>query len=116
MDGDTHIRKHCGYFKNILRAHITLYLEHPEGEHKRFISVGDEEYHWKEGGLVVFDDTYPHEVRSKVPGKRIVLFLDVERPYASKTMRIVSRALLKILQHSPNIKAAAQFQEKNVLK
>ena len=116
MDGPTHIRKHCGYFKNILRAHITLYLEHPETEtQQRIIRVGDEDYHWKEGELVVFDDTYPHEVLSSVPGKRLILFLDVERPYASKTLSLVSGLLLKILQKSPNIKAAAQFQEKNSL-
>jgi beta-hydroxylase len=117
MDGPTHIKKHCGYFKNILRAHITLYLEHPETEsEKRFIRVGDEEYHWKEGELVVFDDTYPHEVISSVPGKRLILFLDVERPYSSKTLQLVSGLLLKLLQKSPNIKAAAQFQEINSLK
>jgi beta-hydroxylase len=117
MDGETHIKKHCGYFKNILRVHVTLYLENPEtSELKRFINVGDELYHWKEGDMVVFDDTYPHEVKSQVPGKRVVLFLDVERPYASKTMRLVSRAILKLLQNSPNIKAAAQFQERNSLK
>ena len=117
MDGPTHIKKHCGYFKNILRAHITLYLEHPETEsQKRFIRVGGEEYHWKEGELVVFDDTYPHEVLSSVPGKRLILFLDVERPYASKTLSFLSGLFLKLLQKSPNIKAAAQFQEKNSLK
>jgi aspartyl/asparaginyl beta-hydroxylase (cupin superfamily) len=115
MDGPTHIRKHCGYFKNILRAHITLHLEHPETEHERFIRVGGEDYHWKEGELVVFDDTYPHEVFSAVPGKRLILFLDVERPYASKTLSLVSGLLLKLLQKSPNLKAAAQFQEKNAL-
>jgi beta-hydroxylase len=116
MDGATHIRKHCGYFKNILRAHITLYLEHPEtDDHQRFIRVGGEDYHWKEGDLVVFDDTYPHEVFSTVPGKRLILFLDIERPYASKTLSLISGLLLKLLQKSPNIKAAAQFQEKNVL-
>jgi aspartyl/asparaginyl beta-hydroxylase (cupin superfamily) len=117
MDGQTHIRKHCGYFKNILRVHLTLYVEEEETlDKQRFIDVGDEKYHWKEGEMVVFDDTFPHEVKSQVPGKRLVLFLDVERPYVSKTMRLVSRALLKLLQNSPNIKAAAQFQERNVLK
>jgi beta-hydroxylase len=64
----------------------------------------------------MFDDTYPHEVISSVPGKRLILFLDVERPYASKTLQLVSGILLKLLQKSPNIKAAAQFQETNSLK
>ena len=116
MDGPTHIRTHCGYFKNIIRVHLTLHLEHPEtNEHTRFIRVGDEDYHWKEGEIVAFDDTYPHEVISTVPGKRIVLFLDVERPYANYAMKKISSLFLHILQSSPNIKAAAQFQEKNAL-
>ena len=113
MDGPIHIRQHCGYFKSILRAHITLYLEHPEtSTHQRFIRVGGEEYHWKEGDLVVFDDTYPHEVLSSVPGKRLILFLDVERPYASTVLKTMSKVMLSLLQNSPNVKAAAQFQEK----
>jgi aspartyl/asparaginyl beta-hydroxylase (cupin superfamily) len=116
MDGPTHIRTHCGYFKNILRVHLTLYLEYPETtDHKRFIRVGDEEYHWTLGDLVVFDDTYPHEVKSSVPGKRIVLFLDVERPYINSVMKKVSSFFLTLLSSSPNLKAAAQFQEKNTV-
>jgi beta-hydroxylase len=115
MDGPIHIKQHCGYFKSILRAHITLYLENPEtSTHERFIRVGGEDYHWKEKDLVVFDDTYPHEVISTVPGKRLVLFLDVERPYSSQILRKVSKIMLSLLQNSSNVKAAAQFQEKVV--
>jgi beta-hydroxylase len=112
MDGPIHIKQHCGYFKSILRAHITLYLENEETSHRRFIRVGGEDYHWKEGELVVFDDTYPHEVKSTVPGKRLILFLDIERPYASSIIKKVSKVMLSLLQNSPNVRAAAQFQEK----
>ena len=114
MEGDTRIKRHCGYFKNVLRCHITLHVDNEEDSlHVRYIDVGGEKYHWKQGEMVVFDDTYPHTVVNTVPGKRIVLFLDVERPYSSKSAKWISKAFLDILHTSRTLAEASKFQEKN---
>jgi len=115
MEGGARIKRHCGYFKNVLRVHLTLHVDHPETkDKKRFIDVGGEKYHWKEGELVVFDDTFPHEVYNEVPGKRIVLFLDIERPYDQQWMALLSSQILKFFQWSKTLTTAAQLQEQKV--
>jgi aspartyl/asparaginyl beta-hydroxylase (cupin superfamily) len=117
MEGDTRIKRHCGYFKNVLRCHITLHVDNEEDSlHVRYIDVGGQKYHWKQDDLVVFDDTYPHTVENTVPGRRIVLFLDVERPYTSKASKWLSKAFLTFLQTSKTLAEAAKFQEKNSFK
>ena len=35
---------------------------------------------WEEGKGMMFDDTYPHEVRNDTDGVRVVLFMDILRP------------------------------------
>ena len=116
MEGGARIKRHCGYFKNILRVHLTLHVDHPETlDKQRFITVGGEQYHWKEGDLVVFDDTFPHEVINEVPGKRIVLFLDIERPYDQQWMSLLSSQMLKFFQWSKTLATAAQIQEQKTL-
>jgi len=112
MEKGTHIKRHCGYFKNVLRVHITLHVDHKDTG-KRYIDVGGERYHWTEGDMVVFDDTFPHEVHNETPGRRIVLFMDVERPYSSSIAASISRIFLTFLQGSKTIAEAAKFQEKN---
>ena len=42
--------------------------------------VDEEKYPWQPGGLIVFDDTYDHEVRNDTPQERVVLLFDFERP------------------------------------
>jgi beta-hydroxylase len=117
MEENTFIPPHCGYFKNVLRCHITLHVDHPETEtHKRYISVAGQEHHWTPGDLVVFDDTYPHKVINQVRGRRIVLFLDVERPYTTRVASWLNKAFLTILQKSKTIAQAAKVQEQNALK
>lgn len=112
MEQGTHIKRHCGYFKNVLRVHITLHVDQEDTESRRYIDVGGERYHWTQGDMVVFDDTFPHEVHNDVPGRRIVLFMDVERPYSSTAAAALSRTFLKFLQGSKTIAEAAKFQEK----
>ena len=117
MEENTFIPTHCGYFKNVLRCHITLHVDNPETEsHKRYISVAGQEHHWTPGDLVVFDDTYPHKVINQVKGRRIVLFLDVERPYVTRVATWINKAFLTILQKSKTIAQAAKVQEQNALK
>ena len=48
-----------------------------------FIRVGAEKRHWKEGKWLLFDDSYPHEVRNDTNGWRCVLIVDVWNPSLS---------------------------------
>jgi aspartyl/asparaginyl beta-hydroxylase (cupin superfamily) len=70
------IPPHEGQLKGILRYHLAM--EVPKSG-LCFLSLAGEPYSWKEGEGVLFDDTYPHEVRNISDEYRIVLFMDVKR-------------------------------------
>ena len=69
------IPPHYGPMNGILRAHLPLIV--PEG---CYIKVGEEERAWKEGELMVFDDSFLHQVWNHSDHLRIVLFLNFWHP------------------------------------
>ncbi|MFI9237341.1 aspartyl/asparaginyl beta-hydroxylase domain-containing protein [Streptomyces sp. NPDC053079] len=71
----THIVPHCGGTNARLRVHLGLKV--PEGPAMR---VGEEWLRWEEGGCLVFDDSFEHEVRHEGTEPRVVLLLDVTHP------------------------------------
>lgn len=113
MEHGTEIPLHCGFFKSVLRVHLTLLTDEPDPHNQRYIEVGGERHSWKEGELVAFDDTYPHRVSNQVKGRRVVLFLDVERPFQTHVAASLGRAILYLMRSSPSVKAHAALQEKS---
>jgi beta-hydroxylase len=77
LEPNTHILPHKGYTKMVLRCHLPLIV--PEGE-KCAIRVGEETHFWKEGELVIFDDSFEHEAWNKSDEKRVVLMFDIPNP------------------------------------
>jgi hypothetical protein len=71
----THVRPHWGPHNARLRAHLGLVV--PEGCSLR---VGPETGEWTEGKVIVFDDSYDHEVWNNSAQGRIVLILDIWHP------------------------------------
>ena len=114
LDGHTRIPTHCGFLKNVLRVHVTLYTDTHDTTMKRYISVGGQQYSWKTGEIVAFDDTYPHFVENTLPGKRVVLFLDIDRPTGFSWTSMFQTVLGEFLRRSPSIRAHAALQEKHV--
>jgi beta-hydroxylase len=77
LEPNTHILPHKGYTKMVLRCHLPLIV--PSGE-KCAIRVGEETHVWKEGELVIFDDSFEHEAWNKSDEKRVVLMFDIPNP------------------------------------
>ena len=102
-----HIPNHRGPYKGVLRHHLGLIVPEPAADCR--IRVGDEIRHWTEGGSLVFDDTYDHEVWNDTDGERVVLFLDVVRPLTGVAAHI-NTALLWLIAHSPLIADARRRQ------
>lgn len=100
MAPSKHLRKHRGPFKGILRVHLGLDI--PDGD--CFIEVGDELYHWRNGEVVMFDETYPHSVQNNTSDFRTVLYLDVKRPMGWPTCWLRDLILLaaKVSPHIRN--------------
>lgn len=73
-----HIPPHKGPFTGALRYHLGLSI--PKDRKNCYITVNKQNYYWKEGEGVLFDDTYEHEVKNDTNEIRIVLFADIVRP------------------------------------
>ena len=69
---------HEGPWCGILRIHLGIDI--PTGGSGCTLVVNEQEYKWKEGHCVVFDDTYEHFAVNATDKDRVVLFLDYMRP------------------------------------
>jgi beta-hydroxylase len=73
----THIPEHRGVTKGLITCHLGLIV--PEDGDLR-MRVGDRTVRWTEGGILMFDDTYLHEVWNDTRGTRVVLLIQFDRP------------------------------------
>lgn len=80
----THIRTHTGPSNERLRLHLCLI--HTGGAK---IRVGTDWHTWTEGKVIMFDDSWEHEVIHTGQETRIVLILDIWHPELPENQRIV---------------------------
>lgn len=71
----THVWPHCGPTNCRLRSHLGLVV--PPGT---FLRVADDTRSWAEGKVIVFDDSFEHEVWHNGTSPRLVLIVDVWHP------------------------------------
>jgi beta-hydroxylase len=65
------IAPHTGYTKNVYRSHLGLICNEESS-----IVVDGESYTWKEGEMVVFDDTKEHSAKNEGATPRVILLVD----------------------------------------
>ncbi len=98
----THIPRHSGVTKGLLTCDLGLRVpEHPGLR----MTIADETVGWREGEMLVFDDTWPHKVWNDTDEPRIVLLVQFERPLRQPG-RAIARAFLKAIRHSPFVRDA----------
>ncbi len=76
MAPHTHVAPHCGVTNAKLRCHVPLELVPGESR----MRVGDVVHYWKEGEVLVFDDTFEHEVWNDSDKRRVLLIFDLYHP------------------------------------
>jgi beta-hydroxylase len=69
--------KHRDPYAGSLRYHLGLVTPNSDD---CYISVDGQNYSWRDGEAVMFDETYIHHAENKTDQNRIILFLDVKRP------------------------------------
>lgn len=91
------IHPHAGPWRGSIRVHIGV--KTPNDPACRMY-VGDESFHWEDGSVYAFDDTYIHMVRNNTDQERIILFLDVERrmkgPVAQSIVRFINSTIARL--------------------
>ena len=104
-----HIPPHRGFYKGVYRYHLGLIV--PD-DAPVYIVCGGQEYHWREGEGVMFDDTYRHEVWNKSAEPRVVLFCSILRDAdLPRWLRPVNRVVRSMIRRSPKLKRAAKRAE-----
>jgi len=107
LSPNKHILPHRGPYKGVLRYHLGLIV--PSDKQACRIRVGQDIRHWEEGGSLIFDDTFDHEVWNDTDEVRIVLFVDVLRPLP-RFESLINRAIVRAIGLSPFVLDAKRNQ------
>ncbi|MGE3667634.1 MAG: aspartyl/asparaginyl beta-hydroxylase domain-containing protein, partial [Steroidobacteraceae bacterium] len=90
----THLLPHRGVTNTRLVAHLPLLVP---GECA--LRVADVQHAWREGEVVVFDDTYEHEAWNRSGSTRVVMIFDVWNPHLTCVEREVLAVLVPAIGH-----------------
>jgi beta-hydroxylase len=71
------IFSHSGFSKAVLRYQMGIFTPNDDN---CFINVNNQNYSWRDGEDIIFDDTFYHHVENNTDKVRVILFLDIERP------------------------------------
>ncbi len=69
--------RHRDPYAGSYRYHLGLETPNDAG---CYINVDGENYHWRDGEAVMFDETFIHYAENTTSHNRIILFCDIERP------------------------------------
>lgn len=105
----THIPRHKGVSKNLVNCHLGLIV--PENREACYLICGGERLLWQEGKVIVFDDTYPHEVHNLTDEERVVLMLQLERPLRPRG-KLLAQAMMWLLKRSAYVADARDNQRR----
>jgi aspartate beta-hydroxylase len=86
----THLLAHRGVTNTRSVGHLPLVVP-PDCA----LKVGGEEHAWREGEVVVFDDTYEHEAWNRSEQLRVVLIFDIWNPHMSEVERLATQRLVE---------------------
>ena len=104
-----HIPAHRGPYNGVLRLHLGLIVPEPRDQVR--IRVDDQICTWEEGGALIFDDSYDHEVWNDTDGWRVVLFVDFVRPVWFP-FNLLNHVILRAAVFTPYIREAQENQAK----
>lgn len=102
LSANSHLQAHCGPTNHKIRLHLGLIIPQMNNESANsstdatasmnstagavtlskvpHIRVANEAHLWEEGKVLLFDDSYEHEVFNPTPHPRVVLLLDIWHP------------------------------------
>jgi beta-hydroxylase len=81
------IEPHHGPYHGLIRYQLPLTI--PDTG-QCFLTVGGVHHYWKEGRSVLFDETYLHSASNLTDQCRLVLLMDLPRPYQSELRQLTS--------------------------
>ena len=90
LDSGIHILPHSGPTNKRIRAQLGLKIPKTENPEKAYMRVGDQFLHWEDGKMIIFDESYEHEVlyHNERNESRLVLYFDFWHPDLSPEQRV----------------------------
>jgi beta-hydroxylase len=85
---------HRDPYAGSLRYHLGLVT--PNADSCRIV-VDGQEYSWRDGQDVLFDETFIHHAENKSDTPRLILFCDVERPLRSRVLSWINRGYKRVV-------------------
>ena len=107
MDAGTHVPRHKGFSKALLNIHLGLRI--PAGMKDCRIQVADQTRGWADGEILMFDESFPHEVWNDSNHSRAILFIQVLRP-----MRWQGRLLARVIIEFVNLTKYVQQARRSI--
>ena len=96
------LNPHRDPYAGSLRYHLGLSTPNDD---KCFINVNTQNYSWRDGEAVMFDETYIHWALNDTDKTRFILLCDIERPMKYKWATAINRWLARVVMtaaSSPN--------------
>jgi aspartate beta-hydroxylase len=91
----THIQPHYGVTNTRLVMHLPLVV--PPDCALNLVDAG--EHAWKEGELVMFDDTFKHEAWNRSSSTRIVLLMDCWNPHLTAAEKMAIKQMIETISN-----------------
>ena len=82
MESGTYVLPHAGPTNMRLRAHLGLRIPRSEDKNNSYLRVADQILHWEDGKMIIFDDSFEHEVwhYNERNESRLLLYFDFWHP------------------------------------
>jgi beta-hydroxylase len=91
------ITPHTGPYDGLLRYQLALEIPHLDDDEECYLHVGGERYEWIEGQGVLFDESQIHGAVNTTPHRRMVLLIDIERPYEYTALKLLNKGIISIM-------------------
>lgn len=98
-----HIPKHRGVTKGLINCHLALRI--PQDRQKCRMNLDGKDYSWTEGKMLIFDDTYDHEVWNDTDEIRVILLIQFARPFRFPGS-LVAKTFFHLVRLSPFVQDA----------
>ena len=93
-----HIPQHRGPFRGVLRFYLGLSVPAAEdGTPSTHLTIDGIEHRIGNGEYLLWDDTFPHEVRNNSDELRIALLLDIRRRGLPLHLALLSNLIIKLI-------------------
>lgn len=114
MDPGKIIQPHVGPYDGLLRYQLGLDIpmnyengtSNDLGDGECYLHVGGERYYWKNGQGVLFDESNLHGAVNTTQSKRMVLLIDIERPYFLFPYTLLNKIIITCMGLLPATKQA----------